>query len=201
MSNTENKQLDCEKDISDTIINIIDSKNNKVKLYYIDLDKFFEKVCNRHLLKNVFGKKVWYDNGKLFVKDCNKLTKDFNGAEDRLINLIYNFCYGIGYDIDSIVGKDDLDNDNRKISLKERLRRVEEVFTGEFTTDDYCQKYDVSEATASTDISKLIKLKKLVCLNKKRGRRLLYSTSLYNEQKRLDSFENGDKQNNVTVFI
>ena len=200
MSHTTNKKLECEED-SDTFIRIINSKNKRVKLYSIDLDKLFEKVCNHHLLKNFFGKNVWYEDGKLFIKDCNKLTTDFNGAEDRLINLIYNFCYDIGYDGNSTVGNDDIDDNNGKVSLKERLRIVEEVFTEEFTSDDYCQKYDISEATASTDISKLIELKKLVYLNKKRGRRRVYSTSICNEQKRLDSFEDCDKQNTVTVYI
>jgi hypothetical protein len=201
MSHTANKKLECEEDVSDAIIRIINSKNKRVKLYSIDLDKLFEKVCNHHLLKNFFGKKVWYEDGKLFIKDCNKLTTDFNGADDRLVNLIYNFCYGIGYDDSSTVGNDDIDDNNGKVSLKERLRIVEEVFTGEFTSDDYCQKYDISEATASTDISKLIELKKLVYLNKRRGRRRVYSTSICNEQKRLDSFEDCDKQNTVTVCI
>lgn len=199
MSHTTNKKLECEEDISDAIIRIINSRNKRVKLYYIDLDKFCEKVGNRHLLKNFFGKKVWYEDGKLFIKDCNKLTTDFNGADDRLINLIYNFCYSIGYDDSSTVGSDDVDDNNGKLSLKERLRIVEEVFTGEFTSDDYCKKYDISEATASTDILKLIGLKKLVYLNKKRGRRRLYSTSICNEQKRLDSFEDSDKQKTVTL--
>lgn len=201
MSRTTNKKLECEEDMSDAIIRIINSKNKRVKLYSIDLDKLFEKVCNHHLLKNFFGKKVWYEDGKLFIKDCNKLTTDFNGAEDRLVDLIYNFCYSIGCDDDNTVRKDDVDDNNGKVSLKERLRMVEDVFTGEFTSDDYCQKYDISEATASTDISKLIELKKLVYLNKKRGRRRVYSTSICNEQKRLDSFEDCDKQNTVTVCI
>lgn len=198
-SHTTNKKLECEEDESDAIVRIENSKNKRVKLYSIDLDKFCEKVGNRYLLINFFGKKVYYEDGKLFVKDCNQLTTDFNGADDRLINLFYNFCYSIGYDDNGTVGKDDDDGNNGKISLKERLRIVEEVFIGEFTSADYCQKYDISEATASTDILRLIELKKLVYLNKRRGRRRLYSTTIYCEQKRLDSFEDCDKQNTVTV--
>lgn len=201
MSHITNKKLEYEEDSSDAIIRIMDSRNKRVKLYYIDLDKFCERACNRHLLKNFFGKKVWYEDGKLFIKDCNKLTTDFNGADDRLINLFYNFFYDIGYDYNNTVGNNDVDDNNGKVSLKERLRIVEEVFTGEFTSDDYCKKYDISEATASTDILKLIELKKLVYLNKKRGRRRVYSTSIGNEQKRLDSFEDCDKQNTATLKI
>jgi len=191
-----NKKL--EEDKSDAIVKIENSRNKRVKLYSIDLDKFCEKIGNHHLLLNFFGKNVYYEDGKLFIKGCNKLTTDFNGADDRLVNLFYNFLYNIGYDNSTVENDDD---NNKKISLKDRLRTVGEVFTEEFTSEDYCQKYDVSEATASTDILKLIELKKLVYLNKKRGRRRVYSTSIYNEQKRLDSFEDYDKQNTVTVCI
>ena len=186
----------------DIIVRIIDSKNEHVKLHSIDMDIFCERVCNCHMLKQYFGNRVRYDDGKLIIKDCNKSTESFVGADDRLIDLFYSFLYTIGSDNDSDRIEDEKENNkthNKKVLPSERLRTISEVFTGEFTAGDYCKKYLVSKATASTDISTLIDHNQIILV--RHDKRKVYRAVGEKEQRRLDSFEESDQKNKVTTDL